>query len=135
MSQTKKFLYVNRKAPYGTIYPLESLEVVLIGAAFEQDVSLANAYDKLEPQEREMLSQLYAFRELLKAAAEPFDPSAIANFCYDLAKAYHRFYHDFSILNADTAPAKAFRLQLSRAVANVLKQGMSLLGIDMPERM
>jgi tRNA 2-thiouridine synthesizing protein C len=41
MSQTKKFLYVNRKAPYGTIYPLESLEVVLIGAAFEQDVSLA----------------------------------------------------------------------------------------------
>ena len=41
MSQIKKFLYVNRKAPYGTIYPLESLEVVLIGAAFEQDVSLA----------------------------------------------------------------------------------------------
>jgi len=41
MSQTKKFLYVNRRAPYGTIYPLESLEVVLIGAAFEQDVSLA----------------------------------------------------------------------------------------------
>lgn len=101
----------------------------------EQDLSPAAAYEKLEVQEREMLAQLYAFPELVRTAAGDYDPSAIANFCYDLAKAYHRFYHDYSILNADTEAAKAFRLQLSRAVANVLKLGMSLLGIEMPERM
>ena len=101
----------------------------------ELDLSPAAAYEKLEAQEREMLAQLYAFPELVQTAAGDYDPSAIANFCYDLAKAYHRFYHDYSILNADTEAAKAFRLQLSRAVANVLKLGMSLLGIEMPERM
>ena len=92
-------------------------------------------YQQIEPQEKEMLNMAYAFPALVKLAAEEYDPSSIANFCYDLAKAYHRFYHDLSILNAKTAEAKAFRLQLSQAVANILQQGMGLLGIEMPERM
>lgn len=101
----------------------------------EQDLSPAAGYQKLEPQEKEMLNMIYSFPGLIQLAAEEYDPSGIANFCYDLAKAYHRFYHDHSILNAPTAEARAFRLQLSRAVANVLHQGMNLLGIEMPERM
>ena len=101
----------------------------------EQDLSPAAGYQQLESQEKEMLNMIYAFPGLVELAAEEYDPSSIANFCYDLAKAYHRFYHDHSILNAQSAEAKAFRLQLSQAVANVLRHGMSLLGIEMPERM
>lgn len=101
----------------------------------EQDLSPAAGYQQLESQEKEMLNMIYAFPGLVQLAAEEYDPSSIANFCYDLAKAYHRFYHDHSILNAQSAEAKAFRLQLSQAVANVLRHGMSLLGIEMPERM
>ncbi|MCB0593419.1 MAG: arginine--tRNA ligase [Lewinellaceae bacterium] len=101
----------------------------------EQDLSAAADYGPIEPQEKEMLNMVYAFPGLIELAAEEYDPSGIANFCYDLAKAYHRFYHDLSILNAKTAEAKAFRLQLSQAVANVLKYGMDLLGIEMPDRM
>ena len=101
----------------------------------EQDLSPAAGYQQLESQEKEMLNMIYGFPGLVQLAAEEYDPSSIANFCYDLAKAYHRFYHDHSILNAQSAEAKAFRLQLSQAVANVLRHGMSLLGIEMPERM
>jgi len=101
----------------------------------EQDLSAAGEYNDLQNQEKEILGQLYAFPELITIAAEEYDPSAIAGFCYELAKNYHRFYHDLSILNADSDAAKAFRLQLSQAVANVLRKGMDLLGIEMPERM
>ena len=101
----------------------------------EQDLTPAVAYQQLETQEKEIVAQLYAFPEIIGQAATEYDPSTVANYCYDLAKAYHRFYHDYSILNADTAPARAFRLQLSQAVANVLRHGMSLLGIEMPDRM
>ncbi len=103
--------------------------------AGEQRPGAAAAYERLEPQEKEILGMVYAFPELVKVAAVEYDPSSIANFCYDLAKAYHKFYHDLSILSAETEAAVAFRLQLSQAVANVLRQGMFLLGIEMPERM
>jgi arginyl-tRNA synthetase len=101
----------------------------------EQDLAPAVEYAQLETLEKEIVGQLYAFPEVIRQAASEYDPSAVANYCYDLAKAYHRFYHDYSILNADSAPARAFRLQLSQAVANVLKHGMELLGVEMPERM
>jgi arginyl-tRNA synthetase len=103
--------------------------------AGEQDLSGASAYQELAKQEKEIMGQLYAFPELIATAAEAYDPSAIASFCYELAKNYHRFYHELSILNAESDEAKAFRLQLSQAVANVLDLGMDLLGIEMPERM
>jgi len=78
---------------------------------------------------------LFQFPYLITEAAENYDPSTIANFCYNLAKSYHRFYHDHSILNADTEAAKAFRLKLSTAMSRVLKKGMNVLGIEMPEKM
>ncbi len=93
------------------------------------------AYASLEPSERDIVTNLYRFPEVIKMAAEEYDPSMIANYCYDLAKGYHKFYHDVQILRAESDAARTFRLQLSQAVANTLRTGMDLLGIDMPERM
>ncbi len=95
----------------------------------------AGKYENLETQEKALVQQLYGFPELVLTAAETYDPSSIANFCYDLAKAFHKFYTDYSILKADSEEARAFRLALSSAIGNVLRTGMGLLGIEMPERM
>lgn len=101
----------------------------------EQDLQAAAEYTKLETIEKALAGQLYAFPGIIQEAAANYDPSGVANYCYDLAKQYHRFYHDFSILNAESDAAKAFRLKLSQAVAHTLKTGMQLLGIEMPARM
>ena len=103
------------------------------GAAI--DFSLAKEYTKLAPAERELINQLYGYPELVKTAAESYDPSLIAMFCYELAKNLHKFWHDHSILSAETPAAVAFRLQLCKAVGNTLQSGMGLLGIQVPERM
>ena len=97
--------------------------------------SSPTAYTQLEKAERDLIGELYKYPELIQMAAEEFDPAIIANFCYDLAKGYHKFWHDHSILRADTEDAKIFRLRLSLAVSNVLKSGMDMLGIEMPDRM
>ncbi len=107
---------------------------VMRKAAQEPQAASGN-YETLESIERELLGQVYAFPSLVATAAEELDPSTIANFCYDLAKNYHRFYHDYSILNAETEGAKAFRLRLSEAIGHTLQFGMALLGIEMPEKM
>lgn len=98
-------------------------------------VEPAKHYTVLKSQEKDIITKLYSFPELIKVAAEEYDPSTIANYCYDLAKSYHKFYHDFSILKAESEAAKAFRLILSNAVSNILRFGMDLLGIEMPQKM
>jgi arginyl-tRNA synthetase len=103
--------------------------------AGEWDTAPAKGYTTLETIEKDIIAQLYAFPSLILEAANNYDPSAIANYCYNLAKLYHKFYHDHSILSADTEAAKAFRLMLSTALSNVLRKGMELLGIEMPEKM
>jgi arginyl-tRNA synthetase len=97
--------------------------------------SEAKNYQKLEAEEKELILQLFAFPKAIEEAARDYDPSNIAQYVYQLAKSYHKFYHDHSILNAATAPARDFRLALSQAVANTLQFGMQLLGIEMPKRM
>ena len=99
------------------------------------DLTAATAYQTLEPTERELISQLYAYPALVRDAAEQYDPSVVAMYCYELAKGLHKFWHDVSILSAESEAAVAFRLSLCRAVGNVLQHGMGLLGIEMPERM
>jgi len=99
------------------------------------DVSAAKEYTNLAPAERELINHLYAFPDLVKDAAENYDPSVVAMYCYELAKGLHKFWHDHSILSAETPAAVAFRLQLCKSVGNVLKAGMALLGIEVPERM
>jgi len=99
------------------------------------DLGLATEYTNLAPAERELINQLYSYPELVKTAAESYDPSLIAMFCYELAKNLHKFWHDHSILSAETPAAVAFRLQLCKAVGNTLQSGMNALGIQVPERM
>lgn len=99
------------------------------------DENIADGYSGLNPEEKELVNAIYSFPELILDAAENYDPSTIANFSYNLAKSFHKFYHDHSILNAENEAAKSFRLLLSRVVGQVLKTGMDLLGIEMPEYM
>ncbi len=99
------------------------------------DLSLAEKHITLEGAEKDLISMIYDFPAQIKAAAGEYDPSVIANYCYDLAKSYHKFYHDYPILKAPTQEASAFRLVLSGMIAKVLQTGMDLLGIEMPERM
>ena len=70
-----------------------------------------------------------------KKAAEQYDPSTLANFSYDLARKFHRFYHEVRILSAETEEARSFRLELCNCISRVLEKSMYLLGINMPERM
>lgn len=94
-----------------------------------------HAYDAFQPSEKHLLSLLFMFPEVIRRSAAEYDPSLVANYCYDLAKSYHRFYHDAPILNAKEEGAQAFRLTLNKAIAQVLAKGMKLLGIEMPARM
>lgn len=99
------------------------------------DVSKASEYTNLAAAERDLANQLYTFPGLIQEAAENYDPSIVAMYCYDLAKSLHKFWHDHSILSAETPAAVAFRLQLCRAVGHTLKAGMNCIGIDVPSRM
>ena len=64
-----------------------------------------------------------------------YSPSGIANYCYELTKVFNQFYHDYSILNEPDEQKKAVRLMLAKNVAKIIKSGMGLLGIEVPERM
>ena len=99
------------------------------------DLSKAQNYDDLQLQEKDLIAKLFQFPELIEEAAREYDPSVLANFAHDLAKLYHKFYHDINILKSKTDAALAFRLQLSQTVARTLADTMNLLGIEMPERM
>lgn len=99
------------------------------------DLSSSREYALIQPQEKDLLVALHDYPNVVQQAAAAYDPSLIANYSYTLAKSYHRFYHDLSIIRAETEAAKAFRLQLSGAVGRVLKSAMHLLGVEMPDRM
>ena len=71
----------------------------------------------------------------MKQAGSDYSPSIIANYTYDLVKEYNQFYHDFSILREEDEVVKVFRLALSENVAKVVRLGMGLLGIEVPDRM
>lgn len=101
----------------------------------QENLQQAREYTSFFPDEKELVVQLYQYPEIIREAAREYDPSAVANYCFHLAKSYHRFYHERSILRAESEAARAFRLQLSLAVAHTLKSGMDLLGIEMPDRM
>jgi len=92
-------------------------------------------YLGLSAVEKHLVQQVYTYPTILEAAAKNYDPAEIAMYLYNLAKSFHKFFYDHSILKAESEAAKAFRLQLSKAVANTLKSGLDLLGIGVPERM
>jgi arginyl-tRNA synthetase len=86
-------------------------------------------------KEIDLIKLLRKFSETVSAAAHDQSPALIANYCYDLAREYNQFYHDFSILGETDSDIRNFRLILSKVTSEVLHTGMWLLGIEMPERM
>ena len=90
---------------------------------------------ELSEKEEGLIQMLSDFAAVVRQAGTDYLPSVIANYCYDLVKEYNQFYHDFSILREENADVKAFRLALSAEIAKVIKLGMGLLGIEVPERM
>jgi arginyl-tRNA synthetase len=95
----------------------------------------AAGYNLLAPEERDLIFALTQFPDTIKMAAEAYSPAIIANYIYELAKTYNKFYHEKSILQAEDAASKQFRLQLSAASGKVINKAMKLLGIEVPERM
>lgn len=89
----------------------------------------------LSDKESNLVQLLSAFPTIVREAGQEFSPAVIANYVYELVKEYNQFYHDFSILREENPELKYFRLVLSAAVADVIRKGMDLLGIDVPERM
>ncbi|WP_426667625.1 arginine--tRNA ligase [Mucilaginibacter sp. McL0603] len=89
----------------------------------------------LAVEERDLILALSQFPETITQAATAYSPAVVANYIYELAKAFNKFYHEKSILQAEDEATKQFRLQLSAASAKVIKKGMKLLGIEVPERM
>ena len=89
----------------------------------------------LNEKEVQLIQKLNSFETVVEQAGKDYSPSGIANYCYELTKDFNQFYHDYSILNAESAEAKTLRLVLAKNVAKTIKNGMQLLGIEVPERM
>lgn len=90
---------------------------------------------EIDSIERDLIITLGQYPETLQAAAAGHNPAVVANYVYEVAKTFNKFYHEKSILQAETEDQKRFRLQLASASANIIKAGMGLLGIAVPERM
>lgn len=103
-------------------------------SGFEIPTSLDVNLDVSEV-EANLIQTLANFPVVIRQAGAEYSPALIANYVYDLVKSYNSFYHDFSILKEENESVRAFRLVLSQTIAKVIKLGMSLLGIDVPERM
>jgi arginyl-tRNA synthetase len=97
--------------------------------------TLPSDYKELESIEKDLIKELAQYPKVILAGAQQIEPSIVANYCYGLAKLYHRFYHDCRILSAPEEHIKEFRLILSKQTAKIIKSGMNILGIEMPNRM
>lgn len=110
----------------------------ILRKAQEAGISIPEKLDAdVEVNEKEMtlIQHLNGFAAVVKQAGTDYSPSGIANYCYELTKEFNQFYHDFSILREEDEKKKVFRLVLSKNVAKIVRLGMGLLGIEMPERM
>ena len=94
-----------------------------------------NTPSTLNEKEIELIQKMSEYPAVVEQAGKDYSPSGIANYCYELTKIFNQFYHDFSILNEPDEQKRQVRLVLARNVAKVIKNGMSLLGIEVPERM
>ena len=99
------------------------------------DYAAKTGITEIAPVERDLILALTQFPTIISEAAKGYNPALIANYVYELAKTYNKFYHEKSILQAEDEMLKIFRLQLSSASAKVISRSMNLLGIDVPERM
>ena len=89
----------------------------------------------LSDKEIELIQKMSEYGAAVEQAGKDYSPSGIANYCYELTKVFNQFYHDYSILNEADEAKRQTRLVIARNVAKILKNGMALLGIEVPERM
>ena len=120
-------------------YTYARIRSIMRKAADEGIKLKANLYadEKSQISEKELglIQMLIGFQDVVRQAADDYNPSVIANYCYDLAKEFNQFYHDFSIMHEPSRELKLFRLVLAKNVGKILKLGTGLLGIEVPERM
>ena len=89
----------------------------------------------LSTKETELIQKMNGYADVVAQAGKDYSPSGIANYCYELTKEFNQFYHDYSILKEEDEQIRMFRLVLAKNVAKILRNGMALLGIEVPERM
>lgn len=106
----------------------EAMEININGIATRNDAVL-------NEKEIELVQKMNSFATAVEQAGKDYSPSGIANYCYELTKEFNQWYHDFSVLNADNEQTRITRLVLAKNVAKIIKNGMALLGIEVPERM
>ena len=99
------------------------------------DLANVNTDGLLSQKEIDLIQKLNEYGTVVEQAGKDYSPSGIANYCYELTKEFNQFYHDYSILKEEDANKKSVRLVLAKNVAKVIKNGMALLGIEVPERM
>ncbi len=116
-------------------YTHARIRAILRKAGEATEVPLLKDVELLNTVERELIIQLSEYENVVRVAAEKYDPSEIANYVYSLAKLYNKFYHELPILTAATETEKKLRIALSNETGIVIKKAMKLLGIDVPEKM
>ena len=107
----------------------------ILRKAANQNSQFTILNSQLSEKEIELIQKMSEYGAAVEQAGKDYSPSGIANYCYELTKVFNQFYHDYSILNEEDAAKKATRLVIARNVAKILKNGMGLLGIEVPERM
>ena len=117
-------------------YTYARIQSVLRKAA-DRNISISNKLDVLtvSPKEKELLKRIALFPAAIKEAGVNYSPAIIANYCYELVKEFNQFYHEHSILKENNPNVLNFRLVLASTIGNVIRNGMGLLGIELPERM
>ena len=116
-------------------YTYARIRSILRKAEAEGLVAKTNDSISLNEKEIALIQKMSEYGAAVAQAGKDYSPSGIANYCYELTKAFNQFYHDYSILGAETQELKQMRLALAKNVAKTIKNGMSLLGIEVPERM
>ena len=116
-------------------YTYARIRSILRKAAGVSSITCSSSSTSLAEKEVELIQKMNEFGAAVEQAGKDYSPSGIANYCYELTKVFNQFYHDYSILNEPDEQKKAVRLMLAKNVAKIIKNGMSLLGIEVPERM
>lgn len=104
-------------------------------AGMDAAIPAAGISTDLNEKEIALIQKMNDYGAVVAQAGKDYSPSGIANYCYELTKEFNQFYHDYSILREEDGNKKLMRLVIARNVAKVIKNGMSLLGIEVPERL
>jgi len=124
-----------RKAQDNGQWTMDNGQLAAPSEAEVHNYPLSIIHCTLSPKEIELIQKMNEFGAAVEQAGKDYSPSGIANYCYELTKVFNQFYHDYSILNEPDADKRAVRLMLAKNVAKIIKSGMGLLGIEVPERM